>query len=62
MSPLRHFDRTRLAAFQLAELAFVDEPVRAGIAHAARPNKDVGLGFDNRKGMIASHAWHRVRV
>ena len=62
MSPLRHFHRTRLAAFQLAELAFVDEPVRAGIAHAAGPNQNIRLGFDDRKRMTASHAWHRVRV
>ena len=62
---LRHFHRTRLAAFQLAELTLVNEPVRTGIAHAAGPNQNVVLGFDDRKGMIAagrSHAWHRVRV
>lgn len=61
---LRHFHRTRLAAFQLAELTLVNEPVRTGIAHAAGPNQNVVLGFDDRKGMIAaggSHAWHRVK-
>ena len=49
ISTLRHFHRTRLAAFQLAELTLVDEPVRTRIAHAAGPNKNIGLGFDDSK-------------
>ena len=64
ISTLRHFHGARLAAFQLAELTFVDEPVRTGIAHATGPNQNIGLGFDDCKGMIAagsSHAGHRVK-
>ena len=63
VSPLRHFHGARLAALQLAELAFVDEPVRPGIAHAAGPDQDIGLGFDDSEGVIAaggSHTWHRI--
>ncbi len=40
-------DRTRSTCLQLAEAAFIDEPMRARTAHRAGPNEDVCLGLDD---------------
>ena len=52
---------TILAHLEFAVCALVNEPAGAEVAQAAGPGDEVGIRFDNRKGVIAAgHSGDKV--